>query len=92
MGRLRKSSGFSWGLIEPAREIQPDCRDWAKEWRNGSPVIVASREGKQEVISCPPIPQTPYDAFAVHGDGAPFPRVFADLADATRDIALVRRG
>ena len=63
-----------------------------REWRSGGPVIVASREGKQEVISCPPITQTPYDAFCAHVDGAPFPRVFANLADATRDIALVRRG
>jgi predicted dehydrogenase len=62
-----------------------------KEWRNGGPVIIASREGKQEVISCPPITQTLYDAFAAYMDGAPFPRVFANLADGTRDIALVRR-
>ena len=62
-----------------------------KEQRDGAASIVASREGTQEVISCPPIMQTPYDAFAAHVDGEPFPRVFGNLADATRDIALVRR-
>jgi predicted dehydrogenase len=62
-----------------------------REWRDGRPVIVASRDGRQEVIPCPPIAQTPYDAFAAHVDGAPFPRVLASLSDATRDIALIRR-
>jgi predicted dehydrogenase len=62
-----------------------------KEWRPEGLVIVASREGKEEVIPCPAITETIYDAFAAHVDGAPFPRVFANLPDATRDIALVRR-
>jgi predicted dehydrogenase len=62
-----------------------------KEWRDGRPVMIASREGKQEVIPCSPITPTPYDAFAAHVDGAPFPRGLANLADATRDISLVRR-
>jgi hypothetical protein len=62
-----------------------------KESRDGGPVIVASREGKQEIVPCPLITQTSFDAFAAHLDGAPFPRVLAPLADATRDIALVRR-
>ena len=63
-----------------------------KEWRTEGLVIVASREGKEEVIACPPVTETIYDAFAAHVDGAPFPRVFASLDDATRDITLVRRG
>ena len=57
----------------------------------GLPVIVASREGKKEVFPSPAITKTPYDAFAAHVNGALFPRVFATLADATRDISLVRR-
>jgi hypothetical protein len=63
-----------------------------KKWLDGSPVVVASREGRREAVSCPAFAQTHYDAFAAHLDGGPFPRVLADLADATRDIALVRRG
>jgi hypothetical protein len=52
---------------------------------------VISREGKTEKIPCAAIPQTTYDAFAAHIDGAVFPRVLVNLRDATRDIALVRR-
>ena len=63
-----------------------------KEWRTEGLVIVASREGKEEVIACPLVTETIYDAFAAHVDGAAFPRVFASLDEATRDITLVRRG
>jgi predicted dehydrogenase len=62
-----------------------------KEWRDAGQVAIASREGKQEVIPCSPSRHTPYDAFAAHIDGAAFPRVLANLAEAARDIALVRR-
>ncbi|HEY1759659.1 MAG TPA: Gfo/Idh/MocA family oxidoreductase [Bryobacteraceae bacterium] len=61
-----------------------------KDWQHGSPVIIASREGQQEIISCLPIPITPYDAFTAHLDGGPFPRVLATLDDASRDITLIR--
>ena len=62
-----------------------------KELQNGQPVIVASRIGKQEAIPCPPLATTSYDSFAAHIDDAAFPRVMANLSDATRDITLVRR-
>ncbi|MGC9452691.1 MAG: Gfo/Idh/MocA family protein [Oceanipulchritudo sp.] len=62
-----------------------------KEWRDGAPVILASREGKQEVIPCPLLQPTLYDAFAAHLEGAPFPRRLASMEEASRDIRLVRR-
>lgn len=62
-----------------------------KECEYGAPVIVASREGKSEKLPCPPMTVSTYDAFAAHIDGAPFPRTLASLAEATRDISLVRR-
>jgi predicted dehydrogenase len=68
-------------------------RGWrlTKEWRDGQPVIAASREGKTEHIVCPPLAQTPYQAFAAHIEsGAPFPQQLATLAQATRDIHLSR--
>lgn len=62
-----------------------------KEWGESGPLIVVSREGKTEKLPCPPLARTSYDAFAAHVAGGEFPRVFADLPSATRDIALVRR-
>jgi predicted dehydrogenase len=63
-----------------------------KEWRAEGPCLIASREGKQEIIPCSMPAETPYDLLAAHIDGGAYPRVLATLADATRDIALVRRG
>jgi len=62
-----------------------------KEWRDGAPVIAASREGSTEILPCPPLAKTPYEAFARHvEDGAAFPAPLATLAEATRDIRLCR--
>ena len=68
-------------------------RGWriTKEWRDGAPVLIASREGKQETISCQPAARTPYDAFAAHLEGAPFPRVLATLGEGARDLRLTRQ-
>lgn len=62
-----------------------------KEWGDNGPLIVASREGDSLKLPCPALQSTPYDAFAAHIAGAPFPRVLADLHSATRDIRLVRK-
>lgn len=61
------------------------------ECRAGTRCLVASREGKQEEVPVENAAQTCYDAFAEHvADGA-YPRVFATLEEAARDIAAVRR-
>jgi len=62
-----------------------------KEWRNEGPCLIASREGKQEIIVCSMPSTSHYDAFASHIAGGAFPGVLSSLADASRDIALVRR-
>lgn len=63
-----------------------------KERGEGGPFIVVSREGKTEKIPCKRASATTYDTFAAHVNGGEFPRVMATLTEATRDIALVRRG
>lgn len=64
-----------------------------KEWSEGTPQIVVSREGVTENFSCPPLTTTTYDAFAAHIAGdAGFPRVMATMAEATREIQLIRQG
>ncbi|MDR1010866.1 MAG: Gfo/Idh/MocA family oxidoreductase [Opitutaceae bacterium] len=63
-----------------------------RERSESGPLIVVSREGRTEKLPCAPLAATPYDAFAAHVDGGTFPRVMATLAEATRDITLVRRG
>ncbi len=68
-----------------------------KGWRitrdsqDGEPVWAASREGQTEIIPCPPLTTTFYDAFADYIDGAPFPSTLADITSASRDVALIRQ-
>ena len=68
-------------------------RGWrlTKEWRDGAPVIAASREGQTEFIPCPPPATTPYEAFASHIEKhTPFPEQLATLDAAIRDLLLSR--
>lgn len=68
-------------------------RGWrlTKEWRDGAPMIAASREGHTEFLPCPPLATTPYEAFAAHaGAGAAFPAQLATLSEAVRDLRLSR--
>ncbi len=59
--------------------------------QEGSEHIRISREGRVEQLPVSAPTQTAYDAFAVHCEGGPFPRVLATLEEAARDIRLVRR-
>ncbi|MFP4357361.1 MAG: Gfo/Idh/MocA family protein [Puniceicoccaceae bacterium] len=57
----------------------------------GRRAVRVTREGSVEFRPVPPVERTPYDAFAAHLAGEPFPRVLATFAEAGRDIRLVRR-
>ncbi|MGE9271097.1 MAG: Gfo/Idh/MocA family protein [Verrucomicrobiales bacterium] len=61
-----------------------------KEWKDGAPVIQASRDGKTETIPCTSLEVSHYDAFAAHIEGAPLPSVLADLESAALDVRLIR--
>ena len=68
-------------------------RGWriTQDRRDGKGVLVASREGKEEVVPCPPLGETHYDGFAEYVAGGQRPRTLVDLETACEDLALVRQ-
>jgi predicted dehydrogenase len=62
-----------------------------RESKDGKPFIRASREGVDEWIEVNPPSATIYDGFTAAIDaGTPLPRSLASLADAARDIRIIR--
>ena len=59
--------------------------------RDDKAVLVASREGAEEIIPVEPMSGTQFDAFAAHIAGGEWPRRLVDIATACNDIALVRQ-
>lgn len=61
------------------------------EHREGKEVLLASRDGKAEVIPIAPIGETPYDCLARAIAGpSPVDGVLATLQEATEDIRIIR--
>jgi predicted dehydrogenase len=55
--------------------------------------IHASRKGEKQIFPVPALAITHYDGFAATVlDGAPLPRRLVPIADAARDITIIRRG
>ncbi|TVR50437.1 MAG: gfo/Idh/MocA family oxidoreductase [Puniceicoccaceae bacterium] len=63
-----------------------------KDYREGQVVLRASRHGVDEIIPCPPLPETIYDSFAAVHRGGRWPRNLATLDEASNDIRLIRNG
>lgn len=62
-----------------------------KESKDGKPFIRASREGVDEWVEVKPPGASIYDSFTAAIDGGtPLPRTLASLADAARDIRIIR--
>lgn len=60
-------------------------------WRDGLPVIAASRGGQERLFPVPALEATPYDAFAATvQEGVPLRGDLVSPADAADDIALLR--
>ncbi|MDX2111187.1 MAG: Gfo/Idh/MocA family oxidoreductase [Verrucomicrobiota bacterium] len=62
-----------------------------KEWKDGKPTLIASREGKTESIVCTSPAETYFDQYAMSVEaGTPIPSCLVSVEEAARDVSLLR--